>query len=291
MQQTFRASFARRLSYSLLPLAVSAVMVSGIQAQAPDATSATPAPIERQQATQPTSQATTSQTQQQAPLARYTNYTTSLAVGQVLAPTMGTATAQPAAGIYLRVAPHSAVRAVAIDAQHAEFKVERGLVNLSVHDPAKGQIVLIDLPGGQMQPFKNGFYTINAETNTVRTLKGEADVFVGAATDAKPIKLKEDHAVTLPAAGTTDAKLRAVEFYPYEARTDVIANPADAARASDGRGYGYGYEPYYGVYGYPYPYSAWGYPYGFYGYPYGFGLGFGYGFYGGGFRGGFHGRR
>jgi len=289
MRHTLRAPFATRMYSSLLPLAAVAVMTATLHAQTDNQNiNAQPAPIERSQAG-----AAGSQVQpQQGPLARYTSYTTSLAVGQVLAPTVGTATAQPAAGIYLRVAPHSAVRAVAIDAQHAEFKVERGLVNLSVHDPNKGQIVLIDLPGGQLQPFKNGFYTINAETNTVRTLKGEADVFVGSDPSVKPIKLKEDHAVTLPVAGATVAQVRSVEFYPSEARTDVIANPADVARGTDGPRYGYD-EPYGGFY--DYPYYAWGYPYGWgygWGYPYGFGLGLGYGFYGGGFYGGgFRGRR
>jgi hypothetical protein len=190
------------------------------------------------------------------------------------------------------------VRAVFIDPQRAEFKVERGLVNLSVHDPAKGQLILVDLPGGQVQSLKNGFYTLNAATSTVRVLKGEADAFVGAKQDAKPIKVKEDHSVTFPAPGTAVAKVRSIEFYPYEARTDVIPSPADYARSTDGPRYGDGY-PGYGFYGGGYPYYAWDYPYGYYGYPYGygFGLGFGYGFYGGGFYGGgfrgggFHGRR
>jgi hypothetical protein len=181
------------------------------------------------------------------------------------------------------------VRAVAVDPQKVEFKVERGLVNLSVHDPAKGQLVLVDLPGGQVQPLKNGFYTFNAATNTVRVLKGEADAFTGPDTAAKPLKVKEDHAVTFSGI-QNPGKLRSIEFYPFDARADIIPAPADYARASDGPRYAYpGYygAGFYGD-GYPYyPYYAWGYPYYGWGYP-GFGLGFGYfggGFYGGGFRG------
>lgn len=287
MAHTSRVSFASRLRFSLIPVALGAFATGSLFAQSGDVQSQ-PAPIER---TQP---GTPSNTQPAQPntLTRYTSYTTSLAVGQVLAPTNGVASAQPAAGIYLRVAPGSAVRAVSIDPRRAEFKVERGLVNLSVHGPAKDQLILVDLPGGQVQPLKDGFYSFNAATNTVRTFRGEADAFTGTDTSAKPVKVKEQHAVTFPQAGTTVAKLRSVEFYPYEARTDVIPNPADYARSTDGPRYGYGYGyPGYGFYG-DYPYYAWGYPYGYYGYPFGFGLGFGYGFYGGGFYGGgFHGRR
>jgi hypothetical protein len=289
MPHTFRVPFAGRIYSSLLPVAVFSLLTTAVQAQSPDTQQ--PAPIERAQPMQP-APATT--------LSRYTSYTTTLAVGQVLAPTNGTASAQPAAGIYLRVAPNSAVRAVSIDPQRAEFKVERGLVNLSVHDPAKDQLILIDLPGGQVQALKNGFYTFNAATDTTRVLKGEANAFVGANQDVKPIKVKEDHAVTFPTASAAVAKVRSAEFYPYEARTDIIPAPGDAARSTDGQrygegfqGYGYGY-PGYGFYGYGYPYYAWDYPYPYYGYgyPFGFGLGFGYGwgggFYGGGYGGGFH---
>jgi hypothetical protein len=254
------------------------VVTGALSAQTPDGTQAQPAPIVRSVPSPSTPPAT---------LARYTSYTTTLAAGQVLSPTTGVASAQPDAGIYLRVAPNSSVRAVSTGPLRAEFKVERGLVNLSVHDPVKGQLLLVDLPGGQVQPLKNGFYTFNAATDTVRVLKGEADAFSGTDSTVKPLKVKEDHAVTF--SGIQNAgKLRSIQFYPFDARTDIIPAPADYARASDGPRYGYpGYYGFYGE-GYPYyPYYAWGSPYGW-GYPYGFGLGFGYfggGFYGGGFRG------
>ncbi len=223
-------------------------------------------------------------------------YTTTLAVGQVLSTNRNTANVQPVTGVFLRVAANSAVREVAATPERVEFRVERGLVNVSVHHPDDHMLVLVDLPGGQVQLLKNGFYTFNAATNTTRVLKGEANAFAGAASDAKPLKVKEDHAVIFPAPGQTGIQLRSVEFYPMQARGDVIASPAEYARASDGPGYGYGYEypyPAYGFVGYGYGYP-WGYgPYwdGFYGYPFGVGIGFG-GFYGGGFyHGGFRGRR
>ncbi len=216
----------------------------------------------------------------------YNTYTVSFAAGQVIAPTRGTASAQPIPGVLVRVARNSSVRAVNVTGP-VELKVERGLVNVNVHHPANGAEILVDLPGGQTSLLKDGLYTFNASTNTVRVLKGEAIAFPP---NQKQVKVKEDHSVTL--VGPT---VKSVEFDPYQARADLIPYAPRPSGYGDG---GYGYGPYGdGFYGYgyaDYPYYAYGYPYGFYGYPFGFGLGFGYyGGWVGGFRGGygFHGRR
>jgi hypothetical protein len=221
------------------------------------------------------------------------NQTAVLSPGQVLTAGNTTATAQPVRGLYLRVGRDSAVREVSSDAQRTELRVERGIANINVHDPTHATLILIDLPSGQTQLLKNGLYTFNATTNTVRVLKGEAKAFPTAQPNAKPIKIKEDHDVVF--SGTD---IRSTEFEPYEASADLIPLPYRDTNG-DRRSYPepYGYGPYSGFYGYPYfAYGygyPWGYPFGWYGYPYGgFGLGFGYygGFHGGGFHGGgFHG--
>jgi hypothetical protein len=281
-----------RLNF-FLPLALATLSATALHAQSVD----------------PAGQTQPPDTQQPAPITRSgpasgygprgdAPYSTTLAVGGVLSTTRNTANAEPITGVYLRVAPNSAVREVSASPQRTEFRVERGIANVSVHHPDSHMLVLVDLPGGQVQLLKNGFYTFNAGTNTSRVLKGEADAFAGSASDAKPLKVKEYHAVTFPAAEQTGVRLQSIEFYPIQARGDIVSSPVEYARASDGPAYGYGYGyPAYG-FGYGYPY---GYPYGpywdgFYGYPFGLGLGFG-GFYGGGFygggfhSGGFHGRR
>jgi len=161
--------------------------------------------------------------------------------------------------------------------------------------------IVVDLPGGQTTLLKDGVYTFNAETNTVRVLHGEAQFIPGA--NAKPIKIKEEHELVL-SAGPKPPK--AVEAD----RRDLLADLLPTSRPP--RGYGNAYGAYLGTYpgtypgtaygpgpygdgyyGYPYypayPYYAYGYPWGW-GYPYyGFGLGFGY--FGGGFYGGRFGRR
>lgn len=267
-----------RLTSVLLALAtLSATHI--LYAQSPDPAGQTtpptqpaPAPIERPQY----------QAQRPAAVAM------SLTAGQALVTGSNVATAQPAAGIFLRIAPGSSLTATTLTADTAEFRLERGLVNLSVHHPANSPAILIDLPGGQTSVLKDGLYTFNAATNTVRVLKGEAIAF---APNQKQIKVKEYHAVVLNAPA-----VRSVEFLPGQAQADLILyNPRPEGGGGYRGGYGYGYPGYGfgpygdGFYGYGYPYYAWGYPYGGFGYPFGLGLGFGY--YGGfgGFRGGYYG--
>jgi hypothetical protein len=201
-------------------------------------------------------------------------------------------TSQPAQGVYVRMSPQGSVTTVSTAPDHTELRVDKGIVNISVHHPAQNSLILVDLAGGQVDLLKDGMYTFNADTRTARVLVGEAEAFPTTDPNGKSVKVKEDHAIVF---GTP--ALHSVEFQLQDARTDVLPrNPAD--NHGDGRPYpAYGFAPYDGYYGYGYgyPYYAWDYPYFGWGYPYGFGLGFGFyggGFYGGGFRGGgFHGRR
>jgi hypothetical protein len=229
----------------------------------------------------------------------YADESVALAPGQALSTADHISSAEPVQGVFLRVGQNSAVREVSANAERAELRVEHGVANLNVHDPAHDMLILVDLPGGQTQVLKNGLYTFNANTNTVRVLHGEAEAFPGSAPVAKPIKIKEEHELVF--SGTD---IRPNEFPPEEASADLIPVPGGGADSDHSRAHGYGpygdgfygypYSPYYA---YDYPYGWWGYPYGWYGYPWGIGLGFGYyggfhGYHGGGFRGGgFHGRR
>ena len=199
-------------------------------------------------------------------------------------------TTQPVAGVWLETEAATSYKIVSADPAKTEIRVERGRANIEVHHPADNSEILIDLPGGQTTLLKDGLYTFNAETNTVRVLHGEAEVYPGTANStAKPIKVKEEHELSF--AATNGLKAREVD--PRQMMADVL--PTAARPGAEGYGGGYGYGPYGDGYPYwrPYPYAfygyypayGWGDPY-FWGYPYGFGLGFGY--YGG--FGGFGGR-
>ena len=200
---------------------------------------------------------------------------------------------QPISGVLLRVEPGTAVQTVSADAKGTELRLDHGRANVNVDHPDDNVEILVDLPGGQATLLKDGLYTFNADTNTVRVLKGEAAVYPGATSatsGVKPIKIKEAHQLNFAA---TQKGLRSVEVNdPRQLTADLLPYDDGNPRGGyPGRGYGYG--PYGdGYYGYGYPYYAygWGYPYWGYGYPYGFGLGFGYyGGFRGGYRGGFRG--
>jgi uncharacterized membrane protein YgcG len=214
-------------------------------------------------------------------------FVTKLMPGQLLAPNRGTASAVAAPGVFIRVGQGSGVRAVALTNENTELRIDRGVINVSVHSAVKHAQILIDLPGGQTNLIKDGFYTFNANTNTVRVLKGEAYAYPGSNTQQKPIKVKENHAVIF-----NGPDIRSFEFDPFEARADLI--PYGPRTEGEGGGPGY-YGPYAGYpyydYGYPYYYDPFYFGFGYYGgWGGGWGRGGGWGG-GGGFRGGGGGRR
>ena len=86
---------------------------------------------------------------------------------------------------------NSTVKTVSADANGAEIRVERGRANVQVTHPADHAKIVVDLPGGQTSLLKDGLYTFNAETNTVRVLRGEAESYTDA--NGKATKVKEEH--------------------------------------------------------------------------------------------------
>lgn len=191
-----------------------------------------------------------------------------------------------APGVWLRTTGTTHTETLSATPDKVEIRIDHGVANLNIHHPDHRPQILVDLPGGQTAVLKDGLYTFNADTNTVRTLKGEAEAYSGTNASAKPVKVKEDHALTF------GGELRATEFAPFDLRGDLLpgAQPEQAEAGYGYGGYGDGFYPGYAYGGYPYygygygPY--WGDPYWGWGYPVGIGFGFGYG---GGFRGGFGG--
>ena len=205
--------------------------------------------------------------------------------------------AQPSAGVSVRSDVSKGVETVMASGTVTELRVVQGRANVTVHHPADHTQILVDLPGGQVSLLKDGLYTFNAGTDTVRVLHGEAEAFAGAksaaVTGTKGSKVKETQQLAFfpdansKNANVKDAKLKAVNAYPYELTADYL--PSGARAHGDGGApyregyYGGGYPYFAGAYGYPLGYGY--YPFG-YGYP--FGVGLGVGFYGGfgGYRGG-----
>lgn len=194
-----------------------------------------------------------------------------------------TVTSQPAPGVWVRAEQGATVETVSATKDTVELRLTHGKANVTVHQPAQGTAILVDLPGGQTSLLKDGLYTFNAEANRVSVLLGEARAYTAADKGDKGIKVKEDHQLVF--AGNDP---QAVDAGPYQSRIDLLpaGNHGEPYRAGyPGSGYS-GAANFYGEpYGYGYPYSAWdyGYPYVGWGVPLGIGLGFGWG---GGWGGG-----
>ena len=221
------------------------------------------------------------------PDARYDQQAPSQGYNQ---PQRSNQTTQPVQGVWVIAAPDASVQTVSATPDHTELLLEHGRANVNIHHPADHSEILVDLPRGQVSLLKDGLYTFNTETNTVRVLRGEAEVSMGA---GKPVKVKEEHQLVF---GANGAQPRAQEADHNQLRADLLQGNYGQG-GGDRHGDGYGYRE--GFYGYPYagyaygwPYygfgygPGWGSPYYAFGYPYGYGFGLGFGYYGG-FRGGY----
>ena len=232
-------------------------------------------------ASQPANPSTTSS--QGAPIVRANPNTSPAASHASGGPVLDS---QPNAGVFVRSDVANGVEVVSSSNAVTELRVLQGRADVTIHHPADHSEILVDLPGGQVSLLKDGLYTFNAETKTVRVLHGEAEAFAGAKDASKGAKVKESQQLAFYG----NEKLKAVDSYPYELTADLLPESGqgrDEGMRDGPSRYGF-YEgsPYYaGAYGYPFGYGFA--PYG-YGYPFRVGLGFGY--YGGGFggfRGGF----
>ncbi len=192
---------------------------------------------------------------------------------------------QPNPGVSVRSDVSNGVETMNASGAVTELRVVQGRADVAVHHPADHSEILVDLPGGQVSLLKDGLYTFNASTNTVRVLHGEAEAFDGTKSpEAKGTKVKETQQVSF----FGNAKLKAVNAYPYELSADLLGGDrTHGDGAYSGSAYGEGFYDGYPAYAYGNPWGFYPYGYGF-GYPVGLGVGFGYyGGFHGGYRGGF----
>jgi len=257
----------------------------------------------------------------QAPIERpaYRNNPNGNAAANMPAP--NTRVLNPIAGV--QVLTDTQLQTVSSSASRIELRLDRGRANVSVNHPAPGTLILIDLPGGQADLLKDGFYTLNADTNTLAVLHGEAMAYPpNAPPDAEGKKVSEMQGAVL------GQHIHPDDLYETQAQADVLPAPGQPGGYGQGAqapayagnndggygdpqyasgyyddddgyyagyaypagyayGYGYGY-PYYAGYGYYGGYYPWGWNVAW-GYPYWYGAGWG-GYYGRGYYGGYYGR-
>ncbi|MDE1154590.1 MAG: hypothetical protein PW735_02550 [Acidobacteriaceae bacterium] len=208
----------------------------------------------------------------------------------------------PATGV--RILTDAKITTVDTANGHLQLRLDHGKANVLVDHPEDGALLLLDLPGGQIDFVRDGFYTVNADTNTLVVLQGEAQVFEpNAPADAKGKNIKEHQGVVLdgnPKPKTYTEAEAHVDLLPWAApgqsnqqqqQTTTQAYTDNGCDGCSGGGDGYYDAPYavgWGFGGYPY-YGGWGWDYPYYGWGWGYpAWGFG-GVYGGGWNGWYHG--
>ena len=98
---------------------------------------------------------------------------------------------RPSPGVFVRNDVSNGVEVVTSSASVPEVRGVQGRADVTVHHPAGHSEILVDLPGGQVSLLKDGLYTFNAETNTIRVLHGEAEAISGAKHASAGTKVKQ----------------------------------------------------------------------------------------------------
>jgi hypothetical protein len=213
-------------------------------------------------------------------------------------------------GVFLRVAENSSVKMVSPDLAKTTVELGKGRAFVEVLQIRNENDIRVNQNGANTKLLKKGLYEFDADHAQVRVFKGEADLFAGN----QKVKVTEDREVALNAGGKPkpqhfDAKASEDEFYRWNGLRSGYLSEASvsAARAYIGpgpggyapgwAGFGWYWDPWFGVYtflpadgifwgpfgwGFYSPFAVyyspyrfcWGYPHAFgeFHYPYGHGF-------------------
>jgi hypothetical protein len=179
-------------------------------------------------------------------------------------------------GVFLRLDENSAVKMISPSLLNTQVELDRGRANIEVDEIHPANSLQIDHAGFTTRLLKNGLYAFDADKNTVRVFKGEAELMDRSTSIQRPLKLKAGREVNMD----SGESLKTVSFDRDQAqdalyrwsslRSEYLAE-ANLNLASSYAGYG-GFTP--GWYWDP---GFWGYtwlPANWY-----FGSPFGWGFY------------
>ena len=212
---------------------------------------------------------------------------TELQAGQFLSTANGKAEILLSPGVFLRMGNNSTVQMVSPNLTHTEVKLDQGQANVEVDQIYPQNIILIDL--------KNGLYTFDANSNTVRVFDGKAQVYPGQDLQAnvKSIGVKGGHQLVLTGEPTKpqsfDKNSSEDDLYKWSSLRSEYLGQANVNLASEYAGASSFYPGWYWA-GVPYGYT-WLPGNGLFWSPFGYGFYSPYYIYGGGpIYGGYYGR-
>jgi hypothetical protein len=141
-----------------------------------------------------------------------------LAEGQTLQTQNGKVEVLLTPGVFLRLGDNSAVTMLSPDLTRTEVRLDRGTAEVEADQVFKQNDLLVDEGSAQITLKKNGLYEFDANTGDVRVFDGEAEVSTTA--DAKPIKVKGHHELTLSQTEEKPQKFNADDY----AKNDALYN-------------------------------------------------------------------
>src|SRR6202453_3653130 len=99
-----------------------------------------------------------------------------LGPGQVLQTTNGRAELLLTPGVFLRLDENSVIRMVSPNLLNTQVELDRGRADIEVDEIHLGNNLQVEHAGFTTRLLKNGLYAFDADQNTVRVFKGEAEL-------------------------------------------------------------------------------------------------------------------
>jgi uncharacterized membrane protein YgcG len=128
--------------------------------------------------------------------------------GQVLQTANGRAELLLTPGVFLRLGENSAVRMVSPSLLNTQVELVHGRADIEVDEIHPANNLQVVQRGAGTRLLKDGLYAFDADKNTVRVFKGEAELQQGSGDGQKLLKIKGDHQVAL----VPDASVQSVSF-------------------------------------------------------------------------------
>jgi hypothetical protein len=171
--------------------------------------------------------------------------------GELLSTDRGRAEILLNPGTFLRLGENSSVRLLSTDLTDTRVELLSGLALIEVEDLRKDNALLVETMGTGFEIRKRGLYHVSVEDGALRVYDGEARL---AGTDGDELKVKKGRLVALDGEVDEAEKFDRDEtdaLYRWSARRAryIAASNASAIRAA-GRngGYGWTFNPLYGMY-------------------------------------------
>jgi hypothetical protein len=125
----------------------------------------------------------------------------SLEPGQLLQTRNGRVEVLLTPGVFLRMGESSALRLISPSLLNTQVELDRGRADVEVDEINSRNDLQITVAGASTRLLKDGLYAFDANKNSVRVFKGEAEL-QERADNQKPIKVKGDREVQLAATET-----------------------------------------------------------------------------------------